>query len=131
MKAPSKVVLDLCDKTLTELKLDKKLTHQLILLLAEDLMMLFLQEELGVNPVTLHRPSATRWLSYHQSVDSVRKSYAAILVHLNKQVGERSDAKAAGILRLVKKWRFRLILEMLYHVLPSLAALSKTFQVAC
>ena len=73
--------------------------------------------------MTLQRPSATRWLSYQQSVDSVKRSYRALLQHLAEKVDVKKDSKAAGILKKARKLKFVLTLEMMSNILMVDAAI--------
>lgn len=92
--------------------------------------MLKLQKALGVEPLQLVRPSGTRWLSYQQSVQNLKLTYVALVQSLTTEVEDRRCVKANGFLKKIKKWKFVYCLEMLDLILPTLAKLSKVFQVS-
>ena len=71
----------------------------------------------------------TRWLSHDKAVSVVRKSYAPIVISLEKEASERHDATAQGLSKFVHKFKFVASLAMLADVLPVLSILSKAFQV--
>ena len=90
-------------------------------------MRLLLHSKLRRNPVTLQRLPATRRLSYQQFVLNVKTSYRVIMLHLQKQVDYRKNAKAKGILQSIRQWKFKYILENLSMILQTLASLSRAF----
>ena len=67
----------------------------------------------------------TRWLSLKQSVQSVFKSYIALL-HTFQEL--QADAIALGLYKKIKTPKFLGNLFILKEVLPHLSTLSKTFQ---
>ena len=89
-----------------------------------------LQETLGAKPVSLHKACATRWLSYDKAVDNTRKVYTKLMLSLEREVKEKNCPKAAGFVKYhLSDPEFLLSLETLHRVLPTLASLSKKFQV--
>ena len=73
---------------------------------------------------TVKKAVRTRWLSLHNSVDSVFVEYLGLVKALEK-IG---DATATGNLRKIKSVDFLGNLYLFKHALPHLFALSKTFQ---
>ena len=67
----------------------------------------------------------TRWLSHDQAVTAIRHS---LLTTLEREVAEREDAVARGLVRAVKCYKFVATLSLLSDVLPHLSALSLVFQ---
>ena len=65
------------------------------------------------------------WLSLDQSVQSVYKSYIALL-HTFQEL--QADTLALGLYKKIKTPKFLGILFILKEVLPHLSTLSKTFQ---
>ena len=73
---------------------------------------------------TVKKAVRTRWLSLHNSVDSVFVEYLGLVKALEK-IG---DATAIGHLKKIKKVDFLGKLYLFKFALPHLSALSKTFQ---
>ena len=77
----------------------------------------------------LKKACRTRWLSLHAGVDAVFEEYVGIVKTLQElQNDKKSGALATGLLKKVQAPEFIGTLYLLKHMLPSLSALSKTFQ---
>ena len=77
----------------------------------------------------LKKACRTRWLSLHAGVDAVFKEYVGIVKTLKElQSDKKCGALATGLLRKVQAPEFIGTLYLLKHMLPSISALSKTFQ---
>ena len=86
-------------------------------------------QELVDDPhLKLKEPSATRWLSHAFAVSACRKSFASIVIELERQATEQHDMAAKGWVKKVKTFRFAATLLLMSDVLPILVRLSKTFQ---
>ena len=73
-------------------------------------------------------PCATRWLSTERSVNRLRKCYVSVVLGLQREGEERSDAKALGLNKLVTEYRFVCTMLLLCDALPHVTHLSKCFQ---
>ena len=73
-------------------------------------------------------PCATRWLSTERSVNRLRKCYISVVLGLQREGEERSDAKALGLNKLVTEYRFVCTMLLLCDALPHVTHLSKCFQ---
>ena len=73
-------------------------------------------------------PCSTRWLSIERSVNRLRKCFASVVLSLQREGEERSDAKALGLNNLVTEYRFVCTMLLLCDVLPHVSHLSKCFQ---
>ena len=91
---------------------------------------LFLQNVLNSPSVRLKQAKDVRWLSHQQAVEAVRKSFTAIILSLEREAFERTDATAAGLLKFIKSYRFMATVCMLCDTLPYLCTLSRLFQVS-
>eukprot|EP00117_Sycon_ciliatum_P027376 scpid58849/ scgid22254/ len=89
-----------------------------------------LQEELTLPVLKLKEPKDVRWLSYDAAISAFRKCFAAILLELQRQSVEASDAAAKAWLKRIKTYEFVASLSLLADALPLLASLSKKFQAA-
>ena len=78
--------------------------------------------------IKLQHPTDTRWLSYQNAVDSLRKCLAAVVATLEKEACEE-DATACGLVTEICKPQFTATL-LLLSVLAILGNLSRTFQLA-
>ena len=76
--------------------------------------------------VTMKNPSPTWWLSMHNSVTSIAKSYSSLVAFF--QLESLSSVAAAGIFNQLKMWKFAAYTFFLQDVLGSLTHLSKNFQ---
>ena len=73
-------------------------------------------------------PCATRWLSTERSVNRLRKCNISVVLGLQLEGEERSDAKALGLNKLVTEYRFVCTMLLLCDALPHVTHLSKCFQ---
>ena len=73
-------------------------------------------------------PCATRWLSTERSVNRLRNCYISVVLGLQREGKERSDAKALGLNKLVTEYRFVCTMLLLCDALPHVTHLSKCFQ---
>ena len=64
----------------------------------------------------------TRWLSHDKAVSVVRKSYAPIVISLEREASDRLS-------KFIRKFKFVASPAMLADVPPVLSILSKAFQV--
>ena len=70
----------------------------------------------------------TRWLSHDQAVTAIRRTLPSLLTTLEKEVAEKNDAVARGLVHAVKSYNFVATLYLLSDVLPHLSSLSLVFQ---
>jgi hypothetical protein len=82
----------------------------------------------GGLPGKLLAPSTTRWLSIGHSVERIRKAFPDLIVALQREGTERTDAKAIGLCRLVTTYKFAATMLLLCDILPHINTLSKIFQ---
>lgn len=75
-------------------------------------------------------PCSTRWLSTERSVNRLRKCFISVVLSLQREGEERSDAKALGLNSLVTEYRFICTMLLLCDALPHITHLSKCFQSA-
>ena len=75
-------------------------------------------------------PCSTRWLSTEQSVNRLRKCFISVVLSLQWEGEEWSDAKAVGLNNLVAEYRFVCTMLLLCDALPHVTHLSKRFQSA-
>ena len=75
-------------------------------------------------------PCSTRWLSTERSVNRLRKCFISVVLSLQREGEERSDAKAVGLNNLVTEYRFVCTMLLLCDALPHVSHLSKCFQSA-
>ena len=73
-------------------------------------------------------PCSTRWLSTERSVNRLRKCFISVVLSLQREGEERSDAKALGLSNLVTEYRFVCTMLLLCDALPHVSHLSKCFQ---
>ena len=73
-------------------------------------------------------PSATRWLSHAQAVDAIRRSLSSLLVSLDKEAVENTDATAIGLLSLCRTYKFVATLMFMSDILSHVNKLSLLFQ---
>jgi hypothetical protein len=86
-------------------------------------------QEIMEEPV-LHLKKAihTRWLSHDQAVTAIRRTLPSLLTTLEREVAEKDDAVARGLLHALKCYKFVATLYLLSDVLPLLSKLSLIFQ---
>ena len=70
----------------------------------------------------------TRWLSHDQAVTAIRRTLPSLLTTLEKEVAEKNDAVARGLVHAVKSYNFVATLYLLSDVLPHLSSLNLVFQ---
>ena len=70
----------------------------------------------------------TRWLFHHQAVTPIRRTLPSLLTTLEREVGERDDAVARGLVHAVKCYKFVATTYLLSDLLPHLSTLSLVFQ---
>ena len=68
----------------------------------------------------------TRWLSTERSVMRLKTCFTSVVLSLEREGEEKSDAKAIGLSTIVTEYRFVCIMSLLCDVLPHI---SKAFQV--
>ncbi len=73
-------------------------------------------------------PCSTRWLSTERSVNRLKKCYVPVVLSLQREGEDRSDAKAVGLNNLITEYRFICTMLMLCDMLPLVSHLSKCFQ---
>ncbi|KAL3184699.1 hypothetical protein MRX96_005806 [Rhipicephalus microplus] len=73
-------------------------------------------------------PSATRWLSVGGSCTAIRNNLSAIIISLSREAEQRSDIRAAGLLKFVTNAKFVGTLLMMGDLLPAIDRLSRTLQ---
>ena len=76
----------------------------------------------------LRKAIHTRWLSHDQAVTAIRRTLPSLLTTLEREVAEKNDAVARGLVRAVKSYNFVATLYLLSDVLPHLSSLSRVFQ---
>lgn len=70
-----------------------------------------------------------RWLSHHQAVAALKRTYAAVVTSLEHEATERNEATARGLATFLTTFQFTATLLMLCDILPLLSKLSRLFQV--
>lgn len=70
----------------------------------------------------------TRWLSHDKAVTAIQRTLPSLLTTLEREVGEKGDAVARGLLQAPKCYTFVATLYLLSDVLPLLSKLSLIFQ---
>lgn len=85
----------------------------------------FIQEKQG----KILEPCSTRWLSIERSVHRIKDCFISIVLSLEREGSERSDAKAIGLSKLVVEYRFVCTMLLLCDTLPHVTHLSKCFQI--
>ena len=73
-------------------------------------------------------PCTTRWLSTERSVNRLKACFVSVVLSLQRESEERSDAKALGLGRLFTEYRFVCTMLLLCDALPHVTHLSKCFQ---
>ena len=73
-------------------------------------------------------PCSTRWLSTERSVNRLKACFTSVVLTLQKEGEEKSDAKAIGLSRLITEYRFVSTMLLLCDALPHVTHLSKCFQ---
>ena len=76
----------------------------------------------------LKQAKDVRWLSHHAAVEALRRSLVSVLTSLDREVSERSEPTASGLLNFLKKYFFIAALSLFADVLPFLSKLSRTLQ---
>ena len=77
----------------------------------------------------LLEPSSTRWLSIERSVQRLKDCFVSVVLSLEREGTERSEAKAIGLSKLILEYRFVCTMLLLCDSLPHVTHLSKCFQV--
>ncbi|XP_078581210.1 zinc finger protein 862-like [Branchiostoma floridae x Branchiostoma japonicum] len=78
--------------------------------------------------VKLVQAKDVRWLSHDAAVKALRKTFAAVVMSLEREATERSEAAARGLALFLKDFKFCATLMMMSDILPKLTKLSKVFQ---
>ena len=68
------------------------------------------------------------WLSHEKAVNHHRKCFPSVLVSLEREAQERSNAEHAELASFIKKCEFVAALYIFSDILPPLACLSRAFQ---
>ena len=76
----------------------------------------------------LEAPSTTRWLSIEHSVNKLKVCFASVVLSLEREGEERSDARAIGLYGLITQFRFVCTMLLLCDCLPHVSRMSKCFQ---
>ena len=63
-------------------------------------------------------PCSTRWLSTEQSVTRLKGCFISVILSLQREGEERSDAKAVGLSNLITQYRFVCTMLLLCETLP-------------
>ena len=71
----------------------------------------------------------TRWLSHDKAVTAICRTLPSLLTTLEREVAERDNAVARGLVRAIKLYKFVAMLYLLSDVLPHLSTLSLVFQI--
>ena len=71
---------------------------------------------------------ATRWLSTERSVNRLKKCYVSVVLSLQQEGEERSDATAVGLSNLITEYRCICTILLLCDILPFVSHLSICFQ---
>ena len=69
----------------------------------------------------------TRWLSHDKAVTAIRRTLPSLLTTLEREVAERDDAVARGLVRAIKIYKFVAMFYLLSDVLPHLSTLKSSF----
>lgn len=77
----------------------------------------------------LLEPCSTRWLSIERSVQRIKECFISVVLSLEREGSERSEAKAIGLCKLVTEYRFVCTMLLLCDSLPHVTHLSKCFQI--
>ena len=85
----------------------------------------FIQEK----QTKLLEPCSTRWLSIERSVQRIKECFISVVLSLEREGSERSEAKAIGLSKLVSEYRFVCTMLLLCDSLPHVTHLSKCFQI--
>ena len=72
-------------------------------------------------------PCSTRWLSTEQSVTRLKSNSVSVVLSLQREGEERSDAKAVGLSNLTTEYRYICTMLLLCDTLPHISNLSKCF----
>ena len=76
----------------------------------------------------LQAPSSTRWLSVETCLSKLKLCFASVVLSLEREGEERSDAKAIGLHRLITQYRFVCTMLLMCDTLPHLTRMAKCFQ---
>lgn len=74
-------------------------------------------------------PCTTRWLSVDRSVNRLKACFKFVVISLQRESQERSDARALGVVSLTCEFRFIATMLLLCDTLPHVSHLSKCFQI--
>ena len=69
------------------------------------------------------------WLSVDRSVDRLKACFISVVISLQRESQERSDARALGLVSLTCEFRFIATMLLLCDTLPHVSHLSKCFQI--
>lgn len=73
-------------------------------------------------------PCSTRWLSVERSVNRLKECFVSVVLSLQREGTERSDATALGLSSLLSEYRFVCTMLLLCDVMPHVSHLSRCFQ---
>ena len=90
-----------------------------------------IQEVMEKPVLCLKKAIRTRGLSHDKAVTAIRRTLPSLLTTLEREVDERDDAVARGLVRAIKLYKFVAMLYLLSDVLPHLSTLSLVFQREC
>ena len=74
-------------------------------------------------------PCSTRWLSTESSVRRLKACFVSVVTSLQRDAEERSEAKAAGLSKMITEYRFVSTMLLFCDALPHVTHLSKCFQI--
>ena len=77
----------------------------------------------------LLEPCSTRWLSIECSVQRIKECFVSVVLSLERQGSERSEAKAISLSKLITEYRFVCTMLLLCGSLPHVTHLSKCFEI--
>ena len=75
-------------------------------------------------------PSSTRWLSVDKSVLHLKSSRVSVITSLDREGEERADARAVGLSKMIREYRFIATMLLMCDALPHIRFMSKCFHVA-
>ena len=86
------------------------------------------QAVMGEAVLRLKKAIHTRWLSHDQAVMAIRRTLSSLIVTLEREVAEKDDAVARGLVKAMNSHQFVATIYLLSDVLPHLTTLSLVFQ---
>ena len=87
-----------------------------------------IEQLLHIPQLKLKQPADTRWLSHDAACRTLVQVLPAVITSLEREAGERGQALAIGLCKVVKHYDFISTLYMMCDVLPLVSRLSQVFQ---